>query len=369
MKVILLEKESFIAGHQTGHNSGVIHSGIYYKPQSLKATNCIKGYKYLIDFCQQEAIPYDICGKIIVAVNEKEFSFLDELYSRGLQNGLDKIKMLDAKEIRQLEPNVSGLKGIHVPYSGIVDYKVVAKKLFEKTNRNSTYFFGHKVEKVEQADNIITLHTNKDKFRTKYLINCAGLYSDRLAKLSGIKINYKIIPFRGEYYYLKEKKEKIINNLVYPVPSPEFPFLGVHFTKKIDGKIEAGPNAVLAFKKEGYSKKSFNPKDTWNIITWPGFRKIVYKYWKTGAGEYYRSFSKSAFTKSLRRLAPTVAKGDLIPGGSGVRAQACDKNGNLIDDFLILSNNNITNICNAPSPAATASLSIAEEIVNRIKFN
>jgi (S)-2-hydroxyglutarate dehydrogenase len=369
LKLIVLEKENSIAQHQTGHNSGVIHSGIYYKPNSLKAANCIRGYNYLLNFCQEESIPYDICGKIIVAVKEKELPFLNELYNRGILNGLSKIKLLEPYEIKQLEPNITGLKGILVPYSGIVDYKLVSRRLFEKTNTNNTYFFDHKVIKINASNNIITVVTNKGKFKTKYLINCGGLFSDHLAELSGLKLDYRIIPFRGEYYYLNERAQKIINNLVYPVPSPEFPFLGVHFTKKINGKVEAGPNAVLAFKKEGYSKTSFAFKDFVDIISWPGFRKIVQKYWKTGFEEYYRSLSKNAFTRSLQELAPGIRREDLTAGGSGVRAQACDKQGKLIDDFLILTNNNITNVCNAPSPGATASLSIAEEIVNRLKFN
>jgi L-2-hydroxyglutarate oxidase len=369
LKIMVLEKEDFIARHQTGHNSGVIHSGIYYKSKSLKAGNCIKGYNYLLDFCKEESINYDICGKLISAADEPELLLLDELFARGMQNGLYKIKMLDAYEIKQLEPNANGLKGIYVPYTGIVDYKEVSKKLYEKTNSSAQYCFDQEVKKIKLYKNIIHIYTGKNKFETKYLVNCAGLYSDHLAELSGFKIEYRIIPFRGEYYCLKKNKEKIINTLVYPVPSPEFPFLGVHFTKKINGEIEAGPNAVLAFKKEGYKKTDFSMTDSWNIFTWRGFRKVAFKYWRTGVSEYYRSFSKKAFIKSLKKLVPSIEINDLTSGGSGVRAQACDKNGNLLDDFLILSANNITNVCNAPSPAATASLSIAEEVVNGIRLN
>lgn len=365
LKLLVLEKENKVAAHQTGHNSGVIHSGLYYKPGSLKATNCFNGYHQLIEFCKQENIPFDLCGKIVVATDQKEIPFLDTLYARGVQNGLEGLKILKKEALKDYEPHVNGVAGIFVPQTGIVDYKVVAEK-FAEIIRNSggTIRTGEKVIKIKTSGSNSEVITLNNSFETRLVINCAGLYSDKVATFTQKNINLKIIPFRGEYYELRPEKHYLVKNLIYPVPDPNFPFLGVHFTRMIGGGVEAGPNAVLAFQREGYKKSQINLKELAETLSWPGFQIVAYKYWKTGFGEMYRSFSKAAFTKALQKLIPEIQEADLIPGEAGVRAQACDKTGGLLDDFLILENENAINVCNAPSPAATSSLSIGETISN-----
>ncbi len=367
-KLLIIDKEDKIAKHQTGNNSGVIHSGIYYKPNSLKAVNCIKGYKMLVEFCNKHNIKYDICGKLIVACNEKEIKSLQSLYNRGVENGLEGIKIIDKKELNKIEPNVSGEKGIYVPQTGIIDYKEVSAKFKEIIeNGNGKFVFNCEITDITNSDNFITVSNKILTYSTKFLITCCGLYSDKIAEITNKKVNFRIIPFRGEYYSLLENKKGIIKNLIYPVPDPLFPFLGVHFTRKITGEMEAGPNAVLALKKEGYRKTDFSFKDTFNIFVWKGFRKVVYKYWIYGFLEFYRSFNKRSFVKSLQKLVPKINGADLINGGSGVRAQACDDNGNLLDDFYFIENKNIIHVCNAPSPAATSSLAIGEFIVEKLE--
>lgn len=365
IKLAIIEKESELATHQTGHNSGVIHSGIYYKPGSMKARNCIDGYNQLIDFCNQEEIPYELCGKVIVATSNDELPALDNIYKRGNENGLSDLKMLEEGELKEIEPHVNGVKGIFVPQTGIIDYVRVANKYAEIVRHFSGEIFpGTKVLKIKPNKNnrLMTVVTNNRTFTTGLVINCAGLFSDKVAQMVGADINYKIIPFRGEYYKLSDEKSGLVKNLIYPVPDPAFPFLGVHFTRMIDGGVEAGPNAVLAFRREGYRKTDINMSELMGSLAWPGFRKVAGKYWKTGMGEMYRSFSKSAFTKALQKLMPEITKKDLVPGGAGVRAQACDRDGGLIDDFLISEGENYINVCNAPSPAATSSLSIGETV-------
>lgn len=363
LKVLLLEKETKLAQHQTGNNSGVIHSGVYYKPGSLKATNCIDGYNQLLKFCDEEGVPYELCGKIIVATDKSELPTLSTIEERGKENGLQNLKRLTKEEVQEHEPYVNGIAGIHVPQTGIIDYTAVSLKYAEKFQLlGGEISLGQKVTDIKEQNGITTVITDKGSYDTKLVVNCAGLYSDRIAKLTSEKLDLKIIPFRGEYYMIKPEKQHLVKNLIYPVPDPNFPFLGVHFTRMINGGIEAGPNAVLAFKREGYRKSMFNLVELGETLAWPGFQKVAAKYWKTGFGEMYRSFSKSAFTTALQKLLPDITESDLTPGGAGVRAQACDRNGGLIDDFLILEESNAINVCNAPSPAATSSLSIGDHV-------
>lgn len=363
LKVLLVEKENQLAKHQTGNNSGVIHSGLYYKPGSLKARNCIHGYDLLVDFCTRHEIPFELCGKIVVATEEKELPLLDNLYQRGQQNGLAGLRMLRAEELREYEPHVKGVAGFFVPQTGIVDYKVVAEKYGEQIRLlGGEIVLGEKVIKVVTSGQQVTVETTKATYSSRLLINCGGLYSDKIARLASENIDVKIIPFRGEYYKLRPEREHLVKNLIYPVPDPNFPFLGVHFTRMMRGGVEAGPNAVLAFSREGYRKTDINIAELTETLRWPGFQKVASRYWKTGLGEMYRSFSKTAFTKALQKLIPDIRENDLIEGGAGVRAQACDRTGGLVDDFLIYEEEKVVNVCNAPSPAATSSLSIGESV-------
>ena len=363
LRVAVVEKEKGLATHQTGHNSGVIHSGLYYKPGSLKAKNCVDGYHKLIKFCDEEEIPYELCGKIVVATNEEQNTTLNMLYERGIQNGLTGMKKLNKEELNDYEPHVNGIEGIHVPQTGIIDYKAVAAKYAEKIRHfGGDIFPDNKVLDIQENKGFIQVITQHQTLTARLVINCSGLFSDKVAKLTGVPVNYRIIPFRGEYFKLKKEKEHLVKNLIYPVPDPNFPFLGVHFTRMIGGGIEAGPNAVLAYRREGYTKSDINLGELAGTLGWKGFRKVAGKYWKTGLGEFYRSYSKSAFTKALQELLPEIQKNDLEPGGSGVRAQACDREGGLIDDFLILESDKVINVGNAPSPAATSSLAIGEHV-------
>ncbi len=365
LSVLILEKENEIALHQTGNNSGVIHSGLYYKPGSQKAINCINGYNMLIEFCDKHKITYELCGKVVVAVEQSELAELDKLYNRGIEHGLKGLKMLDAEGIKEYEPHISCIKGFYVPQTGIVNYTLVAAKMAElfKT-QGGIIALNSKVTKVDKTNSTVTVHTTNKAFKTSYLVNCAGLYSDKIARINGDKEPIKIVPFRGEYYKLSKEKEYLIKNLVYPVPDPNFPFLGVHFTRMKKGGVEAGPNAVLAYKREGYKKSQINVSEFFETLAWPGFRKVAAKYWKTGLGEFYRSYSKKAFTKALQRLLPEITANDLVPGGAGVRAQACDKKGGLLDDFAIHESDRTVNVYNAPSPAATSSLAIGNTIAD-----
>ncbi len=372
-EIILLEKENKVAAHQTGNNSGVIHSGIYYKPGSLKAKNCLRGYDFLIDFCKKHNIDYELCGKVIVAINEHEISALEKLYDRGNEHGLKGLKYLTSQEIKEIEPECTGVKGVFVPQTGIVDYKRVTEKLAEEVLQNSraSILLSSKVNAISYSDSKVniayTSPEGRKNIQVDYSINCAGLYCDKIAELSGEKLNVRIIPFRGEYFTVKPERAHIIKNLIYPVPDSNFPFLGVHFTRRITGEIEAGPNAVFAFKREGYKKTDFSASEFLESIFWRGFQKVAFKYWQTGIGEYYRSFSKRAFTKALQKLVPAVTMNDLEPAGAGVRAQACDKQGNLIDDFYIQESEQFIHVLNAPSPAATSSLSIGMHISDRAR--
>jgi L-2-hydroxyglutarate oxidase len=367
LSITILEKEMGPAMHQTGNNSGVIHSGLYYKPGSLKAVNCIKGYHQLIDFCRTEEIEFDLCGKIVVATSEEELPYLQTLFERGEQNGLANMKWLDKNQINEYEPHVEGIRGLHVPQTGIVDYKAVCRKLEQKLMDSGVLIhYNQKVKKIVAASKSSTVVTSTDDYEGRIIVNCAGLYSDKVAQMTPVKPDLKIIPFRGEYYQLKEESKYLVKNLIYPVPDPNFPFLGVHFTRMIGGGVEAGPNAVLAFKREGYSKYDINLSELFETLAWPGFQKVAKKYWKTGMGEMYRSFSKAAFTKALQKLIPEIQASDLQTGGAGVRAQACDREGGLLDDFHILENDRFVNVCNAPSPAATSSLAIGDEVTAHV---
>jgi len=363
LKVMVLEKESKVATHQTGNNSGVIHSGIYYKPGSLKALNCIEGYHLLIEFCKAHQIPFELCGKIIVATSESELTALDNIYKRGVENGLTGLRYINSEEIKAIEPETYGVKGLVVPQTGIVDYKVVANKYAEVfQSLGGELMYNQKVVAVNAQAHEIQVKTSQQTFTTRLMVNCAGLYSDKVAAMTIPDLDIKIIPFRGEYYALKHEKRQMVKHLIYPVPDPNFPFLGVHFTRRIDGEIEAGPNAVLAFKREGYKKSQINLKELIESLTWSGFIAVFKKYWRTGFGEMYRSFSKAAFTKALQKLMPNIKASDLVVGGAGVRAQACDKTGGLIDDFAIRELPGQIHVLNAPSPAATSSLAIGKSI-------
>lgn len=372
LNISVVEKENSFASHQTGHNSGVIHSGLYYKPGSLKAKNCIRGYHMLIEFARENDIPFELCGKVVVATEQKQVPLLETLYQRGLKNGLRGMKRLTLEELRQHEPHVTGVAALHIPHTGIIDYTEVAGKLAAKfIDMGGDIRYDTKVTNIQTRSGHCVVETNQESVETRLVVNCAGLYSDKVAAFTQQELNVRIVPFRGEYYELVPDKQYLVKNLIYPVPDPNFPFLGVHFTRMIKGGIEAGPNAVLAFRREGYKKLDVNWDEFRETLAWPGFRKVASKYWKTGLGEMYRSFSKAAFTSALQNLIPEVNSEDLMPGGAGVRAQACDKNGGLIDDFLILENEFAINVCNAPSPAATSSLSIGETLSERIlkRFN
>ena len=368
LKVLLIDKEPAVARHQTGHNSGVIHSGLYYKPGSLKATNCIRGYRMLIDFCDAEGIPYDLCGKIVVATKQEELPQLDVLHQRGQQNGLTGLKKLSVGEMREIEPHVTGVAGMFVPQTGIIDYKQVSERYADKFRElGGDIRLAERVEQVTPGNTLTVVVTNKNRYEARLVVNCAGLYSDKIAQLTQRDpVDVRIVPFRGEYFKLKSEKEYLVKNLIYPVPDPNFPFLGVHFTRMVHGGVEAGPNAVLAFQREGYTKSDVNLKEFFETLAWPGFQKVAAKYWQTGLGEMYRSFSKSAFTKALQGLIPAIQESDLEDGGAGVRAQACDRTGGLLDDFAILENDKAINVINAPSPAATSSLSIGQTVSEKV---
>ena len=365
VSLIVLEAESQIAQHQTGHNSGVIHSGLYYKPGSEKARNCAVGREAMYAFCAEHGIPHERCGKLVVATEERELHALDELQRRGLANGLAGVRKLSGPELGEFEPHVAGIGGLLVPETGIVDYKDVANKYAELIERGG----GHIRTKARfltlqrRADELV-LQTTQGDLPCKYFINCGGLQADRVARHCGVDPGVQIVPFRGEYYALVPEKRGLVKNLIYPVPDPRFPFLGVHFTRTVHGEVEAGPNAVLAFRREGYSRWSFSPRDMAEWMLYPGFWKMAGKFWRTGVSEMLRSFSKKRFYLSLKRLIPELVINDIHPFGSGVRAQALQRDGNLVDDFHFVQAERMIHVLNAPSPAATASLSIGRSIAD-----
>ncbi|MBD1931802.1 MULTISPECIES: L-2-hydroxyglutarate oxidase [Cyanophyceae] len=365
-RIVVLEKESKWAYHQTGNNSGVIHSGIYYKPGSFKAKFCRDGCRSMVEFCQEYDIAHEICGKVIVATEEKELPRLENLYKRGLENGL-KVTKISASEVKEIEPHVNCVAGIRVYTTGIADYKQVARKYAELIElQGGELRLNTKVEKIIGKGDTQVIETNNGIYETRCTINCAGLHSDRIAKLSQVDPQAKIVPFRGEYYELVPEKRYLVKTLIYPVPNPDFPFLGVHFTKMIDGSVHAGPNAVLSLKREGYKKTDFDLRDFAEVMTYPGFWKLAAKHADEGIQEIIRSFSKAAFVRSLQKLIPEVQAADLVPTHAGVRAQALMNDGKLVDDFLIVKGNNSVHVCNAPSPAATSSIEIGKAIVEQL---
>ncbi len=366
LKLTILEKEAELAYHQTGHNSGVLHSGIYYRPGSLRAKNCREGKKAMEAFCEKQGIAYELCGKVIVAVDESELPNLERIYERGQANGVV-CEMIEQERLRELEPHAAGVKAIHVPEAGIVDYKQVCQTLANLVSeRGATIETSARVTGIERSNGSVILQSGVGDIEAKYTVTCAGLQCDRVAKMSGSMPESKIVPFRGEYYELKPEAEHLCRTLIYPVPDPKFPFLGVHFTKMIHGGVECGPNAVLAFAREGYRKTDINFSDLFESLTYPGFLKMASRHWKTGFGEMWRSFSKQAFVKALQRLMPEITGDQLEAAPAGVRAQALGRDGKLVDDFVIEESDRIVNVCNAPSPAATSSLNIGKLIVDKL---
>ena len=366
IRLAVLEKENDWARHQTGRNSGVIHSGIYYKPGSLKAKLCREGNRRLLEFCDTHGIRYDVCGKVIIATKAAEVALLDKLHERGLANGLA-VRRLSAPEVHEFEPHVQCLAGLHVPSTGIIDYTDVCRKLAGLIKEHGGELrLGAQVRQIRVLGNEAVVETETGALTASRIVNCAGLHSDRVAKLTGAKPEAQIVPFRGEYYELKPERRNLVRNLIYPVPDPEFPFLGVHFTRMIDGSIHAGPNAVLAFKREGYHRTAFDLRDFMDTMTYPGFWRLAIRHARAGIGEMHRSFSKGAFVRSLQQLIPEVRAEDLVPGTAGVRAQALRRDGSMVDDFMIVSDPRTTHVCNAPSPAATASLEIGRYIANQL---
>lgn len=365
-KILVLEKESRWAFHQTGNNSGVIHSGVYYKPGSFKAKFCRDGCQSMVEFCQKHEIPHEVCGKVIVATAEQELPLLENLYQRGLENGIQ-VQRITAEEVKEYEPHVNCIAGVRVFSTGIADYKRVCQKYAELIQQQGGDLrLNTKVEQILDTASGKRLETNQGSFAARFIINCAGLHSDRIAKLGQVNPQAKIVPFRGEYYELTPEKRYLVKGLIYPVPNPDFPFLGVHFTRMIDGSVHAGPNAVLSLKREGYKKTDFDLRDFAEVMTYPGFWKLAAKHADEGIQEIIRSFSKAAFVRSLQRLIPEVQSEDLVPTHAGVRAQALMNDGKLVDDFLIIPGQNSMHVCNAPSPAATSSIEIGKAIVEQI---
>lgn len=368
-KISVFEKEDILAKHQTGNNSGVIHAGIYYQPSSQKAKFCWPGSLLLREFCDRNEIKYEMCGKLIVATDESEIERLNNLYERGKQNGVTGLQLIDKEKINELEPYVNAIKGLWSPNTGIIDYKdltVAYSNVFE--NKGGIIYKNQEIQSINQNQNNLILQTNSQEYETKYLINCAGLFADRVAKMMKLDFDVRIVPFRGEYYTLTNESKNMVNGLIYPVPDPELPFLGVHFTKRINGEVEAGPNAVMAYSREGYNKFDINLKDMYESFSYPGFWKMVKSNWKTGLSEQYRSLNKLKFVNSLKKLIPTISSKDLNNPGAGVRAQAIDKNGNLLQDFSIVKTSNSLHVLSAPSPGATSSLKIAEHLMTEIEI-
>lgn len=367
LKLVLLEKEARLAAHQTGHNSGVIHAGLYYRPGSLKAQNCTAGREALYAFCAEHDIPHDRCGKVVVAVDEAELPALDELERRGRANGLEGLLRLDSAQVREREPHAVAVAGLFVPQTGIVDYTRVTEVMGALVRRRGGEIrLNTRLSAIRREDGHLRLETSAGSVPARLLVNCTGLHCDRVARLAGIEPGLRIVPFRGEYYEVREARRDLVHHLIYPVPDPTLPFLGVHFTRMIDGTVEAGPNAVLAWKREGYRWHDLSLFDAADILAFPGFWRLAGRFWRIGLGEYRRSMSKGAFVASLQRLVPEVTAADVTRGGAGVRAQAVDRDGKLIDDFRIVTAGRMVHVLNAPSPAATASLSIGRTIAAEV---
>jgi len=371
LRVLVLEKEAGVARHQTGHNSGVIHSGVYYKSGSLKARLCVAGAREMVEFCSRHGIPHEVCGKLIVASNSEEAAQLDELLARGVANGLDGLRLLGREAMLEMEPHVGGVRALHVPSTGITDYAAVTAKYAEiaaglgaevKTGAGVVGFD----TSGKVAGNGVLVRTRAGDFSARYVVNCAGLYSDRVARLAGDDPGMILVPFRGEYYDLAAARQSLVRGLIYPVPDPRYPFLGVHFTRRIQGNVDAGPNAVLAFRREGYRWRDFNLGETMEVFLDSGFRAMARQHWRNGLGEFRRSLRKREFVRSCQRLVPAVRMEDMTPGGSGVRAQAVAPDGVLVDDFRFVARERFLHVLNVPSPAATASLPIGREILKMV---
>lgn len=365
LKVLVLEKEAKVAAHQTGHNSGVIHSGLYYKPGSYKAKNCVEGRRELVQFAKEHRIPHDICGKIVVATKQAELPYLEKIYNNGLQNQVEGVEKIDAAKIKEIEPYCTGIAGLWVPCTGIIDYATVAEKyveLIEAKFPSSKVLTGHEVTGFNKETGYSQVITNRGVFKGRYIISCTGLQSDRIAKKEGVDPEMQIVGFRGDYYDLTPEALNKVKNLIYPVPNPEFPFLGVHFTRMIQGGVECGPNAVFVFKREGYGKTDFNFRDTAQALAYGGTWKLFFKHWRFGLDEYKRAFSKRLFLERLKGLIPSLEMKDIQPGRAGVRAMALAPDGEMIDDFKIVHNGNAIHVLNAPSPAATSSLAIGTAV-------
>ncbi len=368
LRAVIVEKEDRVAAHQTGHNSGVIHSGIYYKPGSLKAGLCVSGARELVSFCREHGVAHDICGKVVIATRDDQLPALEELHRRGVENGVPGMRMLDSAETLEFEPFVSCIRGLLVPSTGIVDYAEVARAYARAfSGYGGQIRLRTRAGRIkETAEGVVIKTGGGDRITARVLINCAGLYSDRVARAAGFTPPCRIVPFRGEYYRIRPESGYLVRNLIYPVPDPRFPFLGVHFTRMIDGRIEAGPNAVLAFAREGYSRTRISVPELLEVLTYRGFHRLVRRYWKNGMAEMARSFSRRLFANSLRQLVPRIKDGDLGPGGAGVRAQALGADGKLLDDFVLLGDDRMVHVLNAPSPAATSSLAIAGRLLETI---
>jgi len=367
MHILVVDKEDHVAAHQTGHNSGVIHSGIYYKTGSLKARNCVAGAASMKRFCREQGLLFEECGKLVVATTAEEVPRLEQLHQRGIANGVPGLRMMEPAQFREIEPHCIGLRALQVPTTGIVDYTAVAQKYAELITRaGGEIVLGARVIGLHEDRQANSVQTSAGDFRARYVINCAGLYSDTIVRMAGVQTELEIVPFRGEYYEIRPERRNLVKSLIYPVPDPRFPFLGVHFTRRVNGSVEAGPNAVLAFRREGYTGAGVDLTEATETFRFPGFWKMARKYWRMGLAEQYRSWVKAAFVKSLQKLIPELQESDLAPGGSGVRAQAVDRNGNLLDDFHFIHSGRMIHVCNVPSPAATASLEIGREIVDML---
>jgi L-2-hydroxyglutarate oxidase LhgO len=364
LRLLVLEKEAHVGQHQSSHNSGVIHSGVYYKPGSLKAKLCVEGAQAMVEFCRDHGLPHDVCGKVIVATREDEFPRLQELHRRGEANRLTGLRLIGADELHAIEPHASGLRALVVPSTGITDYAAVCEKYAELIRgQGGTILTSTAVTGVRDLTSEVVVETHGPVFSTTYLINCAGLFSDRIARMAGAEPEVMIVPFRGEYYHLIPQRLSLVRALIYPVPDPQFPFLGVHFTRRVNGMVDAGPNAVLAFRREGYKRTDFSLPDLASSLAFPGFWRMSAKHWRSGLHEFHRSLSKPEFVRALQRLIPDVREQDLVPGGAGVRAQALRRDGTLVDDFQFVPSGKMLHVLNVPSPAATASLVIGRAIV------
>jgi (S)-2-hydroxyglutarate dehydrogenase len=365
LRLLVLEKEDRVARHQSGHNSGVIHSGLYYKPGSLKARLCVAGAAAMVEFCRENGVPHEVCGKVVVATQTDELPRLEELRKRGEANGLTGLRLIGPEELREIEPHASGLQALVVPSTGITNYAAVCQKYADLVSaRGGTVLTSAAATGIRRMPDEIVVETARGAFATTALINCAGLHSDRISRMVGDEPGVMIVPFRGEYYDLVPERASLVRNLIYPVPDPRFPFLGVHFTRRITGSVDAGPNAVLALAREGYRHRDINLRDMASWLAFPGFWRMASQHWRNGLHEWRRSLSKPMFVRALQRLVPEVRENDLVPGGSGVRAQALKPDGGLVDDFQFVPSGKVLHVLNVPSPAATASLTIGKAIVN-----